>query len=98
MAISRDQVQHVARLARIKLAESEEEKFEKELSSILDFVEKLNEVDTAGVLPLTGGTMLQNVMRQDPAGQSDLEGKAAELLDAVADRKGMWVKVRAIFQ
>lgn len=97
MAISRKDVEHIAHLARIRLSEKEEEKFEKELSSILGFVEKLSEIDTAGVMPETGGTTAENVMREDSAEHTKLEGKSVELLASVPERKEDWVKVKAVF-
>ena len=98
MAISRDDVRHIAGLARIALAPDEEEKFERELSSILEFVEKLNAPDTAGVPPMAGGTALESVMRRDSAEEPELEGKSARLLAAVPERKENWVKVKSVFQ
>ena len=55
--ISKEQVEHIAKLARIELREKEKEKFTNELSSILGYVEKLNKVDTAkikGISPSNG--------------------------------------------
>lgn len=95
--ISRADVQHIARLARLALTDEEEEKFEKELSSILGFVEKLNEADTAGVMPMTGGSLLEHVMREDAVADSALEGKHERLLAAVPEKKDGWVKVKAVF-
>ena len=59
------EIKHVARLARIKITEKEEEKFRKELSSILDYINKLNEINTEGVEPLYQTTGLVNSMRPD---------------------------------
>ncbi|MEK7541893.1 MAG: Asp-tRNA(Asn)/Glu-tRNA(Gln) amidotransferase subunit GatC [Patescibacteria group bacterium] len=96
--ISRADVQHIARLARLALTEEEEEKFEKELSSILGFVEKLNEADTKGVMPMTGGTMLEHVMRDDAVPDSALEGCHEQLFSAVPEKKDRWVKVKKVFE
>lgn len=49
--ISLEQVRHVARLARLKLTAEEEERLQHELSDILGYVDKLNELDTAHVPP-----------------------------------------------
>lgn len=97
MPISRKEVEHVANLSRIELTEEEKEKFEHDLSAILDFVGKLNEVDTENVEPLTGGTILEHIMRKDEETDKSLEGKTAELLEAVPEKKNGWVKVKAIF-
>lgn len=98
MSISREDVRHIADLARIELGEDEEDKFGKELSSILDFVQKLSEIDTSGVVPMTGGTILESVMREDGSRQAVLEGKSAKLLASAPERKEGWVKVKAIFE
>lgn len=95
--ISREDVEHIAHLARIELTEAEKAKLEKDLSTILEFVEKLNEVDTKNVEPVTGGTTLESAMRRDEQIDKNLEGKSAELLEAIPEKKGGWVKVKAIF-
>lgn len=65
MKLTRDQVEHVAKLARLGLSEKEIEKFQTQLSGILDYVELLNEVDTEGVEPTAQVTGLTNVKRKD---------------------------------
>lgn len=98
MSISKENVRHIAYLARIELCDAEKEKFEKELSAILEFVAQLNEVDTTGVTPMTGGTSLENAMRPDEQTDKSLEGKAAGLLGAAPEKKESWVRVKAIFE
>lgn len=95
--ITKTTVRRIASLARLALTAEEEEKFTGELSSILGFVEKLNEADTAGVLPMTGGTAREHVMREDVPADADLEGKSADLLAAVPERAGDLVKVKSVF-
>jgi len=53
VAIDRAQVRHVARLARLALSEEEEERFAAQLGSVLEYVERLQAVDVAGVEPLS---------------------------------------------
>lgn len=65
MKLTREQVLHVAKLARLGLTEKEIEKFQRELSSILDYVEMLNEVKTDGIEPTSQVTGLANVIRKD---------------------------------
>lgn len=98
MAVSRPDIEHLATLARIALGEAEKAKFEKELAAILKFVGELEELDTEGVAPLTGGTTLENVMRSDGEAARDLEGKAEELTRALPERKENWLKVKAVFE
>lgn len=60
-------VPHVAKLANLPLTEKEIEKFEKQLSAVLQYIEKLNEVDTKNVQPTSQVTGLENITRQDAA-------------------------------
>ncbi|MFD2045212.1 Asp-tRNA(Asn)/Glu-tRNA(Gln) amidotransferase subunit GatC [Ornithinibacillus salinisoli] len=63
--ISKEQVKHVANLARLEVSEQEAEMFTEQLSSIITFAEQLNELDTEGVEPTTHVLDLKNVMRKD---------------------------------
>jgi aspartyl-tRNA(Asn)/glutamyl-tRNA(Gln) amidotransferase subunit C len=63
--ISREDVQHVARLARLELSETELVSMQAELSNILAYIDKLRSVDTAGVEPTSHAVPLTNVMRED---------------------------------
>ena len=63
--ITKEQVEHVARLARLALTEEEKELYTKQLSEILDYIDQLNEVDTKGVEPMTQPIPTVNVMRED---------------------------------
>ncbi len=58
-------VEHIARLARLRLSGEERKKFGVQLSSILTYVEKLNELDTSGVEPTSHVLAMGNVMRED---------------------------------
>ena len=63
--ISRDQVLHVARLARLRLAEDEIGRMSRELSTVLDHIEKIGELDLDGVPPTSHVIEVENVMRPD---------------------------------
>jgi aspartyl-tRNA(Asn)/glutamyl-tRNA(Gln) amidotransferase subunit C len=63
--IDRDQVLHVARLARLRLSDEEVERMTGELSEILEHVERMNELELDGVEPTTHVVELQNVLRED---------------------------------
>jgi len=65
MSVSRDDVQHVAQLARLDFSEDEEAKMAEELSQILDYVDKLDELDTSGVPPMSHVLDVTNVFRPD---------------------------------
>ena len=63
--ISREDVQHVARLARLELSEPELVRMQDELSHILAYIDKLRSLDTTGVEPTAHAVPLTNVMRED---------------------------------
>ena len=58
-------VEHVAKLARLELTEEEIDKYSKQLGSILQYVEQMNEVDTTGIEPMPHAIPVYNVMRED---------------------------------
>lgn len=63
--ISKDEVKHVANLARLAITEDEATTFTKQLDDIITYAEQLNELDTTGVEPTTHVLDLKNVMRKD---------------------------------
>jgi aspartyl-tRNA(Asn)/glutamyl-tRNA(Gln) amidotransferase subunit C len=63
--IDRDQVLHVARLARLRLAEDEIDRMSRELSGVLDHIEKISELDLEGVPPTSHVVEVENVLRPD---------------------------------
>jgi aspartyl-tRNA(Asn)/glutamyl-tRNA(Gln) amidotransferase subunit C len=65
MKITGKEVQHVADLARLCLSEEEEEKFVGQLNQILTYMDKLNELDTRGVEPLSHVLSIRNVFKED---------------------------------
>jgi aspartyl-tRNA(Asn)/glutamyl-tRNA(Gln) amidotransferase subunit C len=72
--IDRDQVLHVAKLARLKLTDQEVEKMASELSGILEHVEHINELDLENVEPTSHVVAIENVLRADeprPSWSSD---------------------------
>lgn len=73
MALTKKEVEHVASLARLDLAEGEAERFKGQLDAILSFVEKLNQLNTEGVEPTSHAIPVNNVFREDtivePLGQ-----------------------------
>ncbi len=65
MAITREQVLHVARLARLELSEDEVARFQEQLSAILEAVGKVSELDLEGVEPTSHPLALVNVLADD---------------------------------
>ncbi|MHC4242339.1 MAG: Asp-tRNA(Asn)/Glu-tRNA(Gln) amidotransferase subunit GatC [Planctomycetota bacterium] len=68
--IDQTQVRKVAKLSRLELTEDEVQEFTGQLSAILDYVEKMSELDTAGVEPLAHCLPVSNVLREDSARES----------------------------
>jgi aspartyl-tRNA(Asn)/glutamyl-tRNA(Gln) amidotransferase subunit C len=70
MKVERGEVEHVALLARLKLSKEEEQLFTGQLNAILDYMEKLNELDTRAVEPTFHVVSHCNTMRQDEVKES----------------------------
>lgn len=93
--ISKKEVQHIAKLARLGLSEKEMEEMQKELSAILDYIKKLKEVDISGVDFFISSGKLKNVMREDKEDEkSKLKNK--KLLELAPEEKGGYLKVKQI--
>ncbi len=76
MKITKQEVEHVAKLARLEMSEEEKERLTDQLSHILTYVDKLNELDTAGVEPTSHVLDMSNVMRDDVSAPSLSQEKA----------------------
>jgi len=93
--ISKEQVEHIAELARIELSDKEKEKFSQELSSILDYINKLSQLDLARTESVSQVTGLKNIFRKDEAENKD-PNTAEEILRLAPARKGKYFKVPKI--
>lgn len=99
--INKQNVQHIAKLARIELAEVEIKKFQKELSSILDYFELLKKVDVSKIEPTFHSTehffkKKRDIMREDKVG-SQRDEIVKKLVEAAPERKNGYIKVKSIF-
>mgnify|MGYP001103864136 CR=1 FL=1 len=65
MKISDKEIEHIALLSRLKISENEKKIFAEQLSTILDYIDKLNELNTQGIEPTSHVIPLNNVMRDD---------------------------------
>ena len=65
MKLSLAQVEHVARLAQLTLSDQEKELFREQLSSILEYAQRLQQLDTSAIPPTATVLPLENVMRDD---------------------------------
>ncbi len=95
MPIEREQVLHIARLARVGLSEEEVQRFQEQLSQILDYFQVLQELDTSDVPPTSHVLPLENVMRDD---EPRPPLPAEQVLANAPQREGDFFKVRAVFE
>jgi len=95
MSITVKDVQHVAKLARLQLSPGEEATFTEQMNAILQYAEKLNELDTDHVKPTTHVLQVSNVMRDDVVKESLSQDEA--LLNAPDHEDGHF-KVPAVLE
>jgi aspartyl-tRNA(Asn)/glutamyl-tRNA(Gln) amidotransferase subunit C len=67
MSLTLDQVDHIARLARLKLSPEEKERYREQLSAILDYAARLGELDTSSIPPTSSVLPERSVLRPDQA-------------------------------
>ena len=101
--ISKEQVKHIAKLARLSLSEAEILKFQKELSSILDYVDQLKELKSdktrSNYQPFEHelGKSFSFLLRKDePLAQSEETRK--KLLNLMPQKRGRHIKTRSVFE
>jgi len=97
MKITKKDVEHVARLARLALSEEEKDRFTAQLESILEYIEKLNQLDTKNVPPTTHVLSLSNVWREDKAEPTRL-GFSEDILKNAPESEGPYFKVKKIIE
>ncbi|TCD47914.1 Asp-tRNA(Asn)/Glu-tRNA(Gln) amidotransferase subunit GatC [Chlorobium sp. N1] len=90
MSVTRENVEYIAQLARLSFTSDEAERMTQELNSILHYVEKLNEIDTEGVEPLSNIHDQKNVLRDDVESPS-IEN--AQALKNAPDRQDRFFRV-----
>jgi aspartyl-tRNA(Asn)/glutamyl-tRNA(Gln) amidotransferase subunit C len=93
MKLSREEVVHIAALARMGMSEADIERAREQLSNILENFEVLKEVDTTDVPPTTQSINLQNVMRDDISAPSL---PAEDIMANAPDREEDLFKLRAV--
>ena len=95
MKLSREEVLHIARLARLGLTETEADKLREQLSNILENFEILRQVDTSDVPPTAQSVALQNVMRNDEVAPSL---PSSEVLANAPKKEENFFRVRAVLE
>ena len=94
MSLSIEEVKKIAKLARIELTPAEEKRHAETISSVLEFVNMLNEIDTEGVEPTAQVTGLEDVVREDVVKNSEIK---KELLAQMPQVSAGLLKVPAVF-
>ncbi len=95
MPLSRDQVEHVAHLARVGITEEDIERFTHQLSEVLDYFERLDQVDIEGVPPTSHTLPLHNVMRED---ETEPSYDVDDILANAPNQQERRFRVRAILE
>ncbi len=93
--LSREEILNIATLARIGLTDEEVEKYQHDLSEILDYFKKLDEVDISGVEPIGHITGMQNVFRCDRKEDFGLESRKAIARNFPEEKEG-YIKVKSV--
>ena len=91
--LTKEEVKKIAQLARIELTETEVEKFQKELSAVLNYVEELKSVNVDGLEEVAQVTGLVNVQREDKAIDY---GNREEIMSQAPEIKDGYYKLKAI--
>ncbi|MBI4035312.1 Asp-tRNA(Asn)/Glu-tRNA(Gln) amidotransferase subunit GatC [Candidatus Daviesbacteria bacterium] len=94
MKLTKDQIKKVAKLANLPLNDEEEEKYSEQLSNILKYIEKLNQVDTTNVKPTFNVSGQSNVMAEDKPiaslSQQEALANAPKVKDNMFETKGVF--------
>ena len=90
------EIDHLLKLARIELSSQEKERIVLDIENILDYVKQLQKVDTNGIEPMTGGTLLENVCREDKIDEQK-QDSSKELKKSALSLKDDHFKIPPIF-
>ena len=94
MKITKEEVIHVAKLARLDVDEALIDKFAKQIGMILEYVDSLNQVDTEGVVPTSHALSLTNAFRED--NERDVFDRNSALSNAPEKEDGNFVVPKVI--
>jgi aspartyl-tRNA(Asn)/glutamyl-tRNA(Gln) amidotransferase subunit C len=95
LSLTPEEVTHIARLARVSLSQDELSRFQDQLSQILDYFQRLQEVDTENVPPTAHTLAMHNVMRDDEPRPSF---NTEDILANAPQREGDLFRVRAVLE
>ncbi len=96
--IDKDKVKKIAELARLKIENENIEKFAKDLSAILNYVEDLNKVDLSSVSPTLNASSQKNIFRSDDEPDEEDIEFAKKLLNLAPDNEEGYLKVKSILK
>jgi len=96
MELTKKDILHLAKMMKLNLSEGEVEKFRGEMSSILDFIKELEEVDISKATEVGQVTGEENNWRKDTINKLDSDPET--LLKAAPDRKDDFIKVPQVFK
>lgn len=96
--ISVEQVRHIGFLGRLKLSDAEVQRFSEQLSSIVDYFEKLNELDTTNVQPTAHALPIHNVFRPDEPGLTTQPLGPDGVLANAPERDGNFFRVPKVLE
>ncbi len=97
MSLTRAQVSHIAELAKLELTDSEMERMTEQLSAILEYAERLNQLETSAIAPTASVIPNQNIMRPDIVTPSLTRAQVMQNApDTDANRE--FLRVRAILE
>jgi aspartyl-tRNA(Asn)/glutamyl-tRNA(Gln) amidotransferase subunit C len=95
MKLTREEVLHIALLARLGVTEAEADKFKEQLSNILENFEVLQQVDTSDIPPTAQSIALQNIVSADEVASSLPQ---SQVLANAPQKEGDFFKVRAVLE
>jgi len=98
MELSKKEIEHIAKLARLGLSEKEKEKYSKDLSGILDYMKKLNEIDVKNVEPTAQASALENVFREDKNPHEINHDRIKKMIGQSPEREDNFIKTKPILE
>ncbi len=95
MSLTAQEVEHIARLARLELTDQQQELYREQLSAILDYIARLRQLDTADVPPTAGGGLTRMTLRPD---ESRPSLPTSKLLETAPEREDDQFKIPPVFE
>ena len=93
--VSKEEVEHIAKLAHLGLSVKEVNSLRRDLSSILDYFKELNNLDVSGVNPTSHIVSTENIMREDE-GEKKSSELVNKLIKSAPHQKGNHIQVKSI--